>query len=425
MNSVNHIEDLLKENPQVSDYKINESKKESFELFYVKGKLETTRATDTCDLQVTVYADHDGFRGDSQFYVYPSTDDGELREKIQTAVCNARMIQNKPYRLPEGETAEETLESNLRSLPLPVLADQIGRQCFASNSLEGGSINSLEVFLNCHRDQVLNSRGLHKTQHYCTAMVEAIPTFSGDRESVELYEQYNFSALDPAALQQEISSKMEAVKARYQAQKPDFSMDCPVVLHRQELSELFSAIASDLNYRTVYNHGNRFQKGDRLQAGSSGDPITITMKGRMEGNVCSSCFDGDGLTLGEITLVFKGTVENYYGSNRFGQYLGEAPTGNLGCLCAEPGTFQPSQNQVYLEVLSMSGLQVDFFNDYIGGEIRLACYHNGDQVLPVTGISISGKVSQVLNDIRLSRNLGNQDGYTGPDTAQLSHMSIF
>ena len=72
------IIDALKANAKVSDYKISLSAKESYECFYVKGKLETVRCTDICDKVVTVYVDHDGFKGDSQFYFYPSTTQEEL-----------------------------------------------------------------------------------------------------------------------------------------------------------------------------------------------------------------------------------------------------------------------------------------------------------------------------------------------------------
>ena len=50
--------ELLQANAQVSGYKINIHKKESCELFFVKGKLETVRRTNTCDKEVTVYVDH-------------------------------------------------------------------------------------------------------------------------------------------------------------------------------------------------------------------------------------------------------------------------------------------------------------------------------------------------------------------------------
>ena len=419
--------ELLKKNPQVSDYKVNTEKKESFQLFFVKGKLETVRSADTMDRQVTVYADHGSFRGDAVFDVYPSSTEKELEEKIQEAVKSALLIRNPPYALPEAAQDEQTLPSNLESQPLPVLAQEIADKVFAANTLEGGSLNSVEVFVNHSTDCVLNSRGLAKTQHSWSAMVEAIPTFNGTGESVELYEQYNFNAYDPQTLTEEISSKMEAVKARYQARKPEFSMECPVVLHKLELNDLFSAVAGDLNYATVYGHGNLLHKGDLLQKRILGDPITLTMRGSAQGNVMSAAFDGDGLSLSEITLVKDGKVENYYGSNRFGQYLGENPTGNLGCLCVEPGSFHTDslEGKPYLEVISMSGLQVDFFNDYIGGEIRLAYYHDGGKVTPVTGISVSGKLQQVLDRLSLSQKTAVYDGYMGPDSALLTDLKIF
>ena len=73
---------LLAGHSKVSDYKFNTTKKESYELFFVKGALETVRCTDTCDKIVTVYVDHGEFKGDSQFYVYPSTTPQQLEQLI-------------------------------------------------------------------------------------------------------------------------------------------------------------------------------------------------------------------------------------------------------------------------------------------------------------------------------------------------------
>ena len=297
---------LLAGNPQVSDYKVNICKKESFELYFVKGALETARSTDTCDRVVTVYADHDGFRGDAQFSVYPSSEPQELRAAVEEAVRNALLICNPGYTLPRAQTEEHVLSSNLADTPLPVLAKQAGQAVFDANTLEGGSLNSVEVFVNHYRETVCNSQGLEKTQERWEAMVEAIPTFNGSKESVELYEQYHFSTFCRETLMEEIRSKMEAVRERYKAVRPDFSLDCPVVLHKLELNDLFSAIAGDLNYATVYSHGNLLQKGDRLQKEVHGDPITLTMRGQVAGNTASARFDTDGLSLGEITPDPKG-----------------------------------------------------------------------------------------------------------------------
>ena len=96
------IIELLKNNPRVSDYKINLLQKESYECFYEKGRLETVRCTDTCDKLVTVYVDHDGFKGDSQFYVYASTTEDELAELIEKAADKAALLDNRMYTLPEN-----------------------------------------------------------------------------------------------------------------------------------------------------------------------------------------------------------------------------------------------------------------------------------------------------------------------------------
>ena len=258
-------------------------------------------------------------------------------------------------------------------------------------------------------------------------MVEAIPTYNGEKQSVELYEQYNFSNLDEETLYQEIADMMTAVKARYEAEKPHTEMKCKVVLNKGELQELFTAIANSLRYSSVYSHATVFHKGDEIQKEPTGDHIEITMEGSMKGNVRSVKFDRDGMSLGQINIVHDGKAVNYFGDNRFGQYLGEKPTGNLPCLHVAAGTLSEENisKEPYLEIISMSGLQVDFFSDYIGGEIRLAYYYDGEKVTPVTGISISGSVSEALRGIRLSSKEAIHNSYVGPNKAVLENLKIF
>ena len=419
--------ELLRAAEGVSDYKININQKESFELFFVKGKLETVRRTDTCDKEVTVYVDHDGFKGDSQFFVYPSTTEDEIRERIAEAVTKATLINNQHYTLPENGTGEFTVESNFAEYDAVELADTISKTVFEANTVANGSLNSVEVFINRRTETVINSRGIHKTQVRYDAMVEAIPTYNGAEQSVELYEQYNFSNLDIDTLRREIAGKMDEVKARYEAKTPEHKLDCAVILNKQELNQLFRNIAGDLNYSAVYSRSNLFKKGDAIQNDPKGDRIGITMAGAVTGCITSSKFDLDGLALRDTRIVEDGKAVSYYGSNRFGQYLGEDPTGALRCLCADPGTAPLSafNEGPSLEVVSMSGLQVDFYSDYIGGEIRLAYYHDGEKTIPVTGISITGSLKEVLDHIRLSTEVTTDDGYVGPAKALLSHMKIF
>ena len=418
---------LLAGHSKVSDYKFNTTKKESYELFFVKGALETMRCTDTCDKEVTVYVNHGDFKGDSKFFIYPSTTFSQKADLVMDAVKKAQLIDNKYYDLPGSEGGEFNLETNFTDYDPADLAAAIAKTVFEAGEAENAGLNAVEIFINKYTETVQNSRGLYKTQVRYDAMVEAIPTYNGAELSVELYEQYNFGALDVDALRAEIAGKMAEVKARFEAITPTETIDCKVILKAEELGSLFSDLSRNLNYQSVYNHSNVFSKGDAVQKAPRGDKLTITMAGSVPGNVASSAFDADGLSLGEQTIVENGVVTGYYGSNAFGQYLGEKPTGMLRCLCVAPGTAEEAEFETgpYLEVVSMSGLQVDFYSDYVGGEVRLAYWHDGEKVTPVSGISFSGSVAEAFNSIRLSREITTNDSYTGPKKAILEGMKIY
>ena len=90
-----NVINLLKKNAQVSDYKINLTHKESYELFFVKGKLETTRRTNTCDKEITVYVNHGEFKGDSAFIIYKWLEtkavimnDNSVKAELHNRICD-------------------------------------------------------------------------------------------------------------------------------------------------------------------------------------------------------------------------------------------------------------------------------------------------------------------------------------------------
>jgi predicted Zn-dependent protease len=424
---MNEIIALLNANPDVDDYKINIRRKESDERFFVKGKLETVRHTDTCDKEITVYVNHGDFKGDSQFLVYPSTTEEQLKTLIEQAVQKAKLINNQNYKLPEGTQGEYAVPSNFADMEANDLMNAVCNAVFAANDLENADLNSVEVFINRHTGTVINSKGMYKTQVRYDAMVEAIPTYNGQEQSVELYQQYNFSDYSQEQIQLEIREKLQEVKARYEAKTPDFPIDCKVILNKLELSELIGNIVYDLNYAAVYAHANLFKKGDEVQKTPMGDKLQVFMEGAYRGSTASACFDADGLELGSIQVIRDGVAVNYYGANRHGQYLDEVPTGNLPIARVAKGSVKADELQKgpYLEVISMSGLQVDFYNDYIGGEVRLAYYNDGIKTMPVTGISITGSASKVLSGIRFSDKIVVCDRYAGPHKAILQDMKVF
>ena len=61
---------------------------------------------------------------------------------------------------------------------------------------------------------------------------------------------------------------------------------------------------------------------------------------------------------------------------------------------------------------------------YIGGEVRLAYYCENGETVPMTGISISGKLSAALASMRLSNERTATGNYYGPKLAAFEGIEI-
>ena len=417
---------LLKENPLVTDYRLNTVNTESYELFFVHKSLETVRSTDTTDRKVTVFVEKDGNLGDATFSVYASYTDEDIRREITLACKKASLAGNEPYALPENEILVRESDSNFKDYKTADLAAAVAKAVFAADCEDGGSINALEIFLYRDTVTVKNSRGIDKTEIRYHAMVEAIPTWNSSEESVELYECHNFTEFDAVAVTAEISTRMHEVRDRLAAKAPEAPLSCPVVLGAPELAELFSSLAHELNYAGVYNRTAAFKEGDDIQKGAVGDRMTVTMCSAVKGSVRSAAFDVDGTALVDTEVIRDGQAVGSYGSARYASYLGKKPTGNLGCLRVETGSVADEElkRAPYFRCASMSGLQLDIYNDYIGGEVRLAYYFDGEKEIPVTGISISGKLSDALANMRLCDTATVYEGYFGPRWASFGGIEI-
>lgn len=418
--------ELLKKSKKLDGFKVNTNLIETSELFFVHKKLETVRHTKTSNVKATVYVNHDDFFGQADFTVYASNTEDEIKAKIEMGYQNALLVNNKPFSLPSGEVKEFKSDSNFNNYSLNELASLISEAVFKADNYLDGGINALEIFVTKKTVIVENSTGLKKTQVLYDTMIEAIPTWNGNDESVELYEQYHVGYLNPEEITKEIKNKMEEVHARFEAKKPDSKLKGNIILRPHEISEILDTIITNANYGYIYTHQNLYNVGDKIQNSDSCDKLNIKILGNLKGSVSSSFFDIDGIDLESQDIIKDGVIVNGYGSNKVCQYMNKPVTGMLPCTELLEGSFRKKElyKEPYLECVSLSGIQLDQYNDYIGGEIRLGYYFDGNKKYPVTGISFSGKLSDALNTIRLSKEKTLSGSYYGPEIAFISKMEI-
>lgn len=425
--NLENIIEILKQS-KASDYSVLATDEFSYELFFVHGSLETVRKSEHSSAQVSVYVDHDGKKGNASFGLDSSASEKEISAKTEEAVSRARMIYDAPYSVVADDMAiNAEIPSNIAGKDEKQVGAEIAEAVSKACTRQGCGINALEIFVTKTVNTVRNSKGVNKTQTKYSASIEAIPTCDEKEESVELFETYTFGSLDLDGITREIAARLDDVSARANAIKPEVKLDCPVILNAYELKTFFEEIASDANYASVYMNSSLHKEGDLWQTSPNGDSLNVTMRGVIEGSAYSNLFDREGTSLNDRKIIENGKIIAGYGTNRFAQYLGNEPTGALQCMDVECGKTAVSEMLAspHLECVYLSGLQVDLYNDYIGGEIRLAYYFDGEKKIPVTGIAMSGKLSEVLNNLTLSSESAVLGSYRGPEKIKISGMQIF
>lgn len=413
------------DNLGVSKWKINRVDMHSYQLYCVRGKIETTRLVDDTNLVVTVYADGEDTTGSSSFRVFAPYDEKETARKIEQAMQCARLIKDKPYSLVKDVTISGSLSPDIADYPLKQLACDVYDAVCAGVGGEGCTMNALEIFAGKVNERLVTSGNVDCEQSYTKVFTEAIPTCTDQRQSVELYKTYYLADAHLSGLTSAVKQWMRQASWRLAAQKPTEKLDYPVIFGAQELYEMLAAIVSDSDFATVYSGSNRFSLGDSIADGDC--PLTVTLKGRIDGCTGSRLFDDDGVIYRDVTVIQKGRVMAYHGSNRFAQYLGMTATGNSPCMEVAAGSVDESEmtSGKALRVYSMSGIQVDVYGDYIGGEVRLAVLYDGKKTIPVTGISLSGKLSEVLATLTLSSTTETLPRYKGPSAAKAEKLTVY
>ena len=154
------IINLLKSDNGIFAYRLNSTKRESYELFFVHRDLETVRSTDTTDIKVTVFVKNEDKLGDATFSVYSSYTDDKIKAEIAAAKAKAALATNKAYDLPAGETGTWESDSNFKNYSSPELAALIAEAAFAADSYEDGSINDYRYRTKTEAKNWLKAAGL-------------------------------------------------------------------------------------------------------------------------------------------------------------------------------------------------------------------------------------------------------------------------
>ena len=416
----------LKENKAIFAYEIYINEKDGRELFYVLNKLELNRALKTKNITCSIYVKENDKLGNSSINILVADDEKSIEEKINKAILKAKSTMNDFYPLTLKEENIDLI--NDEKLDLNEMALKVADAIFAADAYEGGYINSTEIFVTAIKNEFINSYGVHHKTSSLKITVEAIPSWIGEKEEVELYEMYRSNILDEKAITKRMNevllNSLNRANAKTLKEK-ELDLKVPVYVEGEMLELLINNFKDEATYRSQFYNLSHYKKGERI----SDTSFDLTAHGKIEGLCESLNYDEHGVVLTSQKIIEDGKMLDYYGDIQFGHYLKvEKPSGSLPVceLIAKDNilTKEEMKKEKHLLVPYFSSPQLDNSSGYFGGEVRLALYYDGEKYLPLTSLSISGNIYEAIKDVKFSEDVVTLNSYKGPKYMILNNLDI-
>ena len=416
------MERLLKflvDNKEVNDYRITEQNTHSYQLFFVKKHLETNRLVDSSKIEVTVYVDVNGMRGNGKFSYDEADTDEEIIANIKEAVFNAKLALNPYFELPKAQDKPIELDSNLKDRDFKDIAEDVAKAVFANDMNDVLYSAATEIFLNRVETKIINSQGLKNKEVRYFGEIELIPSYDTKDKEVEVYHMMRFANYDFDEIKNEVGNTLKMVVDRYNAiDLPKGLEGINIIVDGNEVAEVFGYFSEDLNYHAKFTKSNLSELQGSVQGEHvKGTPLTMSMSPYYKGAAHSRSIDVDGITLKEHKIIEDGKAISRWGNNTFAYFIGEKnPTGDLPIIVVNKGDtpFKDMARKPYIRCVRFSAMQMDRLSGLVGGEVRLGYYFDGEKEIPVTGFTFTGNMHELKGMMLLSEEEITYDNYHGP-----------
>ncbi|BCJ96028.1 hypothetical protein acsn021_35970 [Anaerocolumna cellulosilytica] len=409
---------------KISEYLINDTLKESVELFFIKKSLDMRRQKDVHHYSVTVYHDFSKdnikMRGSSTISLFSGMTEAEISNSIKNAYYAASFVCNPYYDLPSGQKeALLKIKNALTDLSLSESAKKMTTALFEMDTEKDTFLNSAEIFLEKVTNRIVNSRGIDVSYEKTTVKGEFVAQCVTPQD-VETYQSFSYDNLDTEALKTKVKQTLAMTKARANANTAPAAGEYTVLLSGQYVRELFHYYLNRSSAGMIYPKYSNYQIGSNVQGEDvQGEALNITL-------IANEPYSSEGIPMKDLPLVAESKLETIHGNSRFCHYLGITPTGQYQSIKVPSGSlsFDDMKKEKYLHVVNFSDFQMDDFSGHFGGEIRLAFLYDGKTVTPVTGGSINGSILDVQRNFSFSKELQVEEHFEGPFAVKLEHIRV-
>ncbi len=436
MNTTERIRKQL-QGAGIEHYRINESRKQSAELFYIKKDLDIVRSTDVADCTVTVYRDFESggvkMRGSAAAMIYPDMTETEIGAAVRKAYDAALYVKNKFYELPVAEK-RAGCGAAAEAYDLISEAFQMADALFsAEKDAPGSFLNSAEIFAERRASRVLSSTGIDISYVKYAFHGEFVTQCIADGQDIELHTSFSYRAPEYGQLAEKARAALKNARDRAAACAPPPAGRYAVILLGAQVGELLRYYMARTQGGMIYAGYSSFREGCFLQgdeADVKGEKLELLLKAT---EPCSA----EGILMEDKVLSERGVLKTIHCGARYAYYLGIPATGEYSALECRNGSMSLEELKAgtglpggkVLSVAAFSDFQMDALSGQFCGEIRLAYLYETSEdgtsrVRFFTGGSISGNILEAQKTLAFSRERYKDHTYEGPYAVRLDGVSV-
>ncbi len=404
-------------------WEVKDKNVKAWEFYFIRHQLDQNRVRDVEHIEVTVYRKlEDGeFLGSATQEISPTASYEEAKKIIADLYNRAAYVKNPYY-----ELNKKPVKGGGESFDPAQMARDFIEAMQQIPETSGEDINSYEIFAESNTRRYVNSEGVDVTINYPSSTVEVVVNARNDEHEIELYRMYTSGTCDKENLVKEISKTLSFGKDRLAAVPTPALEKATVLFTTADSVELFKWFAMKMHAAFKYRGLSDWEKGKAICDDVKGDTFTIKAVKKLPNSSYNAPVDSQGAEIRDMYILKNNVPENFWGDVQFSYYLGVQDSFIASNFAAEGGELSESELRSgnYLEPVEFSDFSVDPITGDIAGEIRLAYWHEGDKVTPVTGGSVSGTLSDLIKNVRLSKELTQYDTSVVPSAIKIENVTV-
>ena len=414
---------LLKESG-VHAWELSDVKTRGWEFYFIRHALDQHRAKDLEHIQIKVYQlIEDGqFLGSASADLPPTASEEEAKKLIADLAYRATLVKNKPYTLNPprpGKPMEAPVD-------LATIAEDFIRSMKALPETEGEDVNSYEIFVSDKVRRFLNSEGVDVTERFPDSMIEVVVNARKDGHEIELYRNFTSGTCDAEGLKRDLRKAMAYGRDRLRTLPTPNLEKADVLFSGSDACSIYEFFSDRCDAAMIFRRMSDWAPGKSVSEELLGDKLSLFARRELPNSSKNRGFDAEGAPIRDVCLIRDGVVEEILGGRMFASYMGLENSFDPSNLEVTGGsmTEEELRKGPYLEAVEFSDFQVDSLTGDIFGELRLAYWHDGETVTPVSGGSLSGSMFDFVKDMRMSKAQAQYDNMRIPALTLLKNVTV-